>query len=53
MPHHVPDPDHPGKPIDVIELLKRDPHKPLPPDVECIMPALHGGRIQEGVAAMP
>lgn len=31
MPNYVPDPDSPGKHIDVIELQRRNPYKTLPP----------------------
>ena len=37
MPHYVPDPENPGQHIDIIQLLGRDPSKPLPVPIDGLL----------------
>ena len=37
MRHYVPDPDHPGQHIDIIELVRRYPDKPPPVNAEGLL----------------
>ncbi len=37
MPHYVPDPECPGQHIDIIQLLRRDPSKPLPVHIDGLL----------------
>lgn len=37
MPHYVPNPENPGQHIDVIELLRRDPHALPPVNIEGLL----------------
>ena len=37
MPDYLPDPDHPGQHIDIIELVRRYPDRPPPVNVEGLL----------------